>query len=302
MREIKLSNLQHTNPLQTSFIRYRAKTIETNIGIHEWTSLGDMSAFLVASMIKAEDPNFFSHRGIHWKTNFRKAIHALRRRKPVRGVSSITQQTARNLFLTPVRTFRRKLMEAIYAVRLEQVLSKERILEIYLNVIEWGNGVWGCTSAAGHYFGKNPRDLDLFESIFLASIVPAPCAGLSNNNLKRMWKSQMETLHLLYLSELVTLAQFAVTLQKAKLVYERLAQGSDLQSALAGSPEKVDIPVLPVINQDDACSCTLQSILDTECGLYKEAERRRSLERRFGKPLLYRAIITADYSLLNEGS
>jgi monofunctional biosynthetic peptidoglycan transglycosylase len=124
-------------------------------------------------VVKAEDPRFFTHRGIDW----REMVQVLRRRLrggALRGLSTITQQLARNLFLSPRRALSRKALEGVIALRLERAFDKLRILEIYLNVVEWGDGVWGIEAASRHYFDRSPAELDAFESAFLAALLPAP--------------------------------------------------------------------------------------------------------------------------------
>ncbi|MFA4874402.1 MAG: biosynthetic peptidoglycan transglycosylase, partial [bacterium] len=98
----------------------------------------------------------------------------LRKKRFARGASTITMQVARNLYLSPDKTILRKLRELIIALKLERELSKDRILEIYLNIVEWGNGIYGAEAAARHYFGKSARDLTAHEAAYLASILPRP--------------------------------------------------------------------------------------------------------------------------------
>lgn len=303
MKFLDVFSLRSTNPQYTAFMDYQVKKAGTPIELTMWTPLNRISGFLVGAAIKGEDSNFFVHLGIDISSTINKTYYALRHKQPIRGISSITQQTARNLFLTPRRTFGRKFREALYAVLMERILSKYRILEIYLNTIEFGKGVWGCTAASSYYFNKYPDTLDLFEAIFLVSVLPAPRAELNGKNLQRLWKSQMQILHMMYLSELVTLQQFAHALCRAKGAYQLLADGVEFQRALAYLPAEVVPPPLPIKNQDEQCSCTLQAIFKTKCGLDKELERRRILLKLFQPAVLSQAMITNDYSLLsNSGS
>ena len=91
-----------------------------------------------------------------------------------RGASTISQQLARNLFLSPRRTYLRKAQEAVITMMIEHVLSKRRILEVYLNVIEWGTGIYGAEAAAQHYYGKAAADLEPEEAARLAAMIPSP--------------------------------------------------------------------------------------------------------------------------------
>ncbi|BCS55436.1 biosynthetic peptidoglycan transglycosylase [Geobacter sp. SVR] len=129
---------------------------------------------LISAVMVAEDLGFFSHRGFS-KTGIRDSlIENLKAGKVVRGASTISMQLAKNLFLSPERTLSRKLEEALITVAIEQSLDKRRILEIYLNIIEWGNGIYGIGPAARYYFGKSPQQLSPRESAFLASIIARP--------------------------------------------------------------------------------------------------------------------------------
>lgn len=129
---------------------------------------------LRSAVMAAEDLGFFSHRGFS-KANVRESlIENLKAARVVRGASTISMQLAKNLFLSPERTLSRKLEEALITVALEQNLDKKRIMEIYLNIIEWGDGIYGIGPAARYYFGKNPSQLSAMESAFLASIIARP--------------------------------------------------------------------------------------------------------------------------------
>jgi monofunctional biosynthetic peptidoglycan transglycosylase len=99
-----------------------------------------------------------------------------------RGGSSITQQLAKNLFLSPSRNPVRKLHEMLIAWEMERILGKRRILEIYLNVIEWGDGIYGAEAAARHYFGVSAASLNEEQAIFLSAIIPAPLNGYNPND------------------------------------------------------------------------------------------------------------------------
>ena len=158
-----------------------------------WTDLDDISPVLVQSIIEAEDSRFYRHDGVYWRGT-RKATQRYLTGQATGGASTITQQLARNLFLHSARSPHRKVREILLAMRLERTLSKARILELYVNVIEWGDGIWGIGPAAGHYFDTTPRQLGVLESVFLASIVPAPRRALSGDNLERAIRVQERVL------------------------------------------------------------------------------------------------------------
>jgi monofunctional biosynthetic peptidoglycan transglycosylase len=159
-----------------------------------WTDLDDISGILIQSIIEAEDSRFYRHEGVYWRGT-RKATQRYLAGQATGGASTITQQLARNLFLDSTRSPHRKIREILLAMRLERALSKARILELYVNVIEWGDGIWGIGPAAGHYFDTKPRELDVLGSVFLASIVPAPRRTLSGDNLDRALRVQERVIH-----------------------------------------------------------------------------------------------------------
>jgi monofunctional biosynthetic peptidoglycan transglycosylase len=143
-----------------------------------WVPLDRISKNLQFATLIAEDDRFYTHHGIDWE-ELREAVnYNLRRRRLARGASTITQQVARNLFLKPevrpMRKLSRKLSEILIARHIERSLDKGRILEIYLNVVEWGEGVFGAEAASRKYFGKSAADLDAGEAVRLVVALPSP--------------------------------------------------------------------------------------------------------------------------------
>jgi monofunctional biosynthetic peptidoglycan transglycosylase len=139
-----------------------------------WVPLERISATLRRAVLVAEDDKFFTHDGLDWDEIRISAQRNLRAHKIVRGGSTITQQLAKNLWLGSSRTPWRKFEELILAMRLERDLSKRRILELYLNTIEWGEGVYGVDAAARYWFGTSAASLDANQSIRLAAVIINP--------------------------------------------------------------------------------------------------------------------------------
>jgi hypothetical protein len=129
---------------------------------------------MISAVLTAEDGRFFSHKGFSERAIREAFVENLEAGHIVRGASTISMQVAKNVFLTRERTFSRKFEEAFITMALEQNLSKKRIMEIYLNIIEWGNGIYGIGPAARYYFSKSPQELTPIESAFLASIIARP--------------------------------------------------------------------------------------------------------------------------------
>ncbi len=140
----------------------------------DFVPLEEVPPLFIRALLISEDANFWGHSGLDLgEVPVAMSINWVRGQR-ARGASTITQQLAKNLFLTRERSYRRKLQEAALALLLEPILGKRRILEIYLNVIEWGPGLHGLGPASRHYFGKNPSELTPRESAFLVSLIPGP--------------------------------------------------------------------------------------------------------------------------------
>jgi monofunctional glycosyltransferase len=166
------------NPGPTSVMRQRereAKEAGRSYRVQQsWAPLSRMSRHLVHAVLASEDQKFFGHEGVDWEA-VEKAIDEDRRGFHfARGGSTITQQLAKNLFFTTHRSIVRKLREVVVARWLEEELGKRRILELYLNVIEWGDGIYGAQAAALRYHGKAASALDETEAAGLAGMIPNP--------------------------------------------------------------------------------------------------------------------------------
>jgi monofunctional biosynthetic peptidoglycan transglycosylase len=139
-----------------------------------WLPLWAISPRLQTAVVNWEDPRFYFHHGFDYPEIWRAFITDLRARAYRTGGSTITQQVAKNLFLTPERSLRRKMREAILTWRLERALSKDEILEVYLNIADWGDGIAGAEAASRAYFKKSAGELTWAESAMLASILANP--------------------------------------------------------------------------------------------------------------------------------
>ena len=140
---------------------------------HDWVPIEDISRHLQLAVITSEDQNFVKHKGFDFEA-IKKAMEDNRSGRRIRGASTISQQTAKNVFLWPGRTWFRKGMEAYFTFLIEMLWSKERILEVYLNSIEMGKGVYGAQAAAKHWFGKEASLLSAYESAAIAAVLPNP--------------------------------------------------------------------------------------------------------------------------------
>ncbi len=140
---------------------------------HTWVPLEEISPHLARSVITSEDSGFCSNDGVEWDA-LQDQVEALSEGERPRGASTITMQTAKNLFLWGERSYIRKALELPLALMLDAILSKERVLEIYLNIAEWGEGIFGAEAAAQAWFGKSAKDLSRVEAARLATALPNP--------------------------------------------------------------------------------------------------------------------------------
>jgi hypothetical protein len=174
----------------------------TGPGSDNWTPLDLISPYMQVAVLTTEDGAFLQHHGFNRAAIRSSIIANLEGGRFLRGASTITMQLAKNLFLPRDKTLSRKLEEVVLTEYLEQTFSKDRLMELYLNVIEFGPSVYGITAAAEHYFGRTPAELNLGECLFLASILPSPLrlggmreAGVVPDSWMRLLHRLMETAH-----------------------------------------------------------------------------------------------------------
>ena len=140
---------------------------------HDWVSIDEISKNMQLAVICSEDQNFLNHHGFDFEA-IKKAMENNQKNRKIKGASTISQQTAKNVFLWPQRSWARKGFEAYFTFLIELVWSKERIMEVYLNSIEMGNGIYGVEAAAQHWFKKPAVKLSRYEAAAIAAILPNP--------------------------------------------------------------------------------------------------------------------------------
>ncbi len=177
------------NPGSTAFMqarleKLREKRPEATLK-HQWVPYARISSHLKRAVIAAEDARFADHEGFDWEAMQKAWEKNQQRGKVVAGGSTISQQLAKNLFLSGERTPWRKAQEAMITVMLENAMDKRRIFEIYLNMIEWGDGVFGAEAAARHYFGTGAAALGAEQAARMAAMVPNP--RFYDRNRKTPW-------------------------------------------------------------------------------------------------------------------
>jgi len=164
----------------TPLMAIRASQGNSNHQIrHEWKEIGEISTYLQLAVICAEDQNFLDHNGFDYKA-IEKAYKENQKGKRLRGASTISQQTAKNVFLWPERSWLRKGLEVYFTFLIETLWSKERILEVYLNSVEMGDGVYGAEAASNFWFNKSAANLSQSEAAAIAAVMPSPLRYRAN--------------------------------------------------------------------------------------------------------------------------
>jgi penicillin-binding protein 1A len=163
----------------------------------DFVPLAELPRYVADAVVTSEDGGFWGHQGFDFDEIKLSLLAAAASGHALRGGSTITQQLAKNLFLSPEKTYARKVREAFVTLALESSLSKSRLLEIYLNIIEWGPGIWGIGPAARAYFGKDARELTPREAVYLASVIPNPVryyVQCERGQLSPAWSERLDTL------------------------------------------------------------------------------------------------------------
>jgi monofunctional biosynthetic peptidoglycan transglycosylase len=193
-----VASLKKSCPQKTAFMKYREKVWKekgikkkiTNI----WVPLSRVSPYVMKAVIIAEDDKFWSHEGFDFEAMQKALEKDIKKKKFKAGGSTISQQLAKNLYLSPAKNPVRKLKEAILTWRLERQLSKRRIMELYLNVAEWGDGIFGIEAAARKHCGKSAAALTAREAAVLAVIIPNP-RRYKPNGTSRYVENQSERIY-----------------------------------------------------------------------------------------------------------
>jgi monofunctional biosynthetic peptidoglycan transglycosylase len=183
------------NPANTAFMEAGLDRLQEKKGPdaelrHQWVDYNRISIHLKRAVIAAEDSKFLEHEGFDWE-GIEKAVEKnLKKGRIVAGGSTISQQLAKNLFLSASRNPLRKVQEAIITVMIEQLWSKRRILEVYLNVIEWGNGIYGAEAAARRYYKTSAAGLGASQAAHMAAMIPNPRYYETHRSARGLLKRQ----------------------------------------------------------------------------------------------------------------
>jgi monofunctional biosynthetic peptidoglycan transglycosylase len=175
---IDIKKLLIQNPGKTAFMNYREKQWKVKGKnkkiIQKWVPLRSISKEIRNAVIISEDAKFWTHNGFDYNAIYHAFRLNIKKKQFAYGASTISQQLVKNLYLSPAKNPLRKLNEAILTWRIERILPKNRILEIYLNVIEWGDGIYGIEAASRYYFKHSAESIDKKEAALLAAVIPNP--------------------------------------------------------------------------------------------------------------------------------
>ena len=218
----------------------------TGPGTSSWTDLDRISPFMQVAVLTTEDGAFPHHKGFNHAAIRSSIIANLKARKFLRGASTITMQLAKNLFLLRDKTLSRKLEEVILTDYLEQIFRKDDMMELYLNIIEFGPNLYGVTRAAEHYFGRKPEELNLAECLYLSSIMPSPI-----KNYRIYEKGEVPESWMKHVRQLMEIAERTGKITKAELA-EGLTETIVFHKSDAPPPPPRAPPSVHVTSDDEA--------------------------------------------------
>ncbi|MFD1852213.1 transglycosylase domain-containing protein [Oceanobacillus bengalensis] len=209
-----------TNELNTVYYDHTGEVIGKEKGVEnrQWIELDEMSPDVINATLITEDQHFYDHHGFDYKRIAGAVLKNIQSQSLSEGASTLTQQLARNLFLSHEKTWDRKIKEAFYTVRLEMYYSKEEILEGYLNTIYYGHGAYGIEAASNYFFNKSASELDLAEASMLTGIPKGPTYYSPLNDEDNAENRQTQILHLMLGADMITEKEFEIA-NEQELVY-----------------------------------------------------------------------------------
>jgi monofunctional biosynthetic peptidoglycan transglycosylase len=230
-----------------------------------WVPLEEIPLDLQNAVLAGEDFSFYSHKGVDWFELRKSLLKDLRERRFARGASTITQQLAKNLFLSRDKTVKRKVQELALARRMEKTLTKDRILELYLNVFELGDMVYGVGAGARHHFGKKPHELSLRESAFLAAMLPGPKVYDPGQHMDRVMNRSDHLLGVMLKGRMITDDEYLAALMEIPFSEEPsdpVDTELDPESVGDMPPEIEEDPVSEDVVDDEELFTTQDGIIE----------------------------------------
>jgi monofunctional biosynthetic peptidoglycan transglycosylase len=237
--------LADENPTSTAFIDLRRDEGGAKFKLQwQWVRIGHISRYLRAAVVYAEDYHFYTHDGVDWEAIEGAVEKDLGNFQLRVGGSTITQQLAKNLYLSPNKSFFRKLREMLIAFSLEDHLTKTRILELYLNVVEWGDGIFGAEAASRHWFGHSAASLSPAEAARLAIALPNPIERAPNVHREELTQKAVRIIRLFRMQGLIDAAQERTALDEVGAPGEKVLP--DHSTKPIASPNPAPVPAPPV--------------------------------------------------------
>jgi len=178
-----------------------------------WVPLSSLPDVVIQAVVTAEDDTFFGHQGVNYKATWDALVHDAQKGRFARGGSTITQQMIKNVLLSKEKTLSRKIREYVLARKAEEILTKRRILEIYLNEVEWGDNIYGIEAASRYYFDKHAAELSTREAALLAGMLPNPRYFNPNKRPDKARKRQERVLSNMLQAKLISPEEFTIAMQ-----------------------------------------------------------------------------------------
>ena len=234
---------------KVNFLDWQKRYIPFTVGPQNpnWVSLEKIPRNLQNAVMAGEDFSFYSHKGIDWFELRESLLKDFREGRFVRGASTISQQLAKNLFLSRDKTVKRKVRELVLALRMEKTLTKDRILELYLNVVELGDMVYGVGAGALHHFGKQPLELSLRESAFLAAMLPGPKVYDPDRHMDRVMNRSDHLLGVMLKGRMITEDQYLSALAEIPF-------SGELSDNVNTKPDSEDVNDIPLEDAEKSIS------------------------------------------------
>ena len=255
-----------------------------------WVPISGLPDVVINAVVIAEDDTFFEHHGVNYKATREAMLHDMRKRKFSRGGSTITQQMIKNVFLSKEKTLNRKLREYVLARKAEEILTKHRILEIYLNEVEWGENIYGIEAAGRFYFDKHASELTPGEAALLAGMLPNP---RYYNPYKRPEKARIRQERVLFnmqQAKVITQDEYGAALQSPLKLRQEGSNRMDLSALTSGNSRQCYHPALErmlvsIIGEQDlfhrggTIRTTLEKSLQNEVSGREGSMQDRAVER-----------------------
>lgn len=239
----RIKALVDSTPPGTAYMALRAREGRPPI-LRRWTPLDSLPVAVVCAVLAAENVRFFQHGTLDY-ANQREMLSRVLRGDPSRGGSGIAQQLARNLYLEPDRTIRRKLREYVLAYKISHTLTKERQLELYLNLVEWGDGVWGVAAGGESLFQRSLDQLTPSEVVLLANVPPAPARGLEFATARARRAKSVIVTGILWREGILDELQWTATVARLRRIGDFVDQGmTPARAAEAAADEMGEEEVL----------------------------------------------------------